>query len=131
MNKKFKLLQERDSYKGVLDSYEHELTITGSQFDQDRAGALAKIIEDHKSIIEDLEQQLLAAKSGNGGGASSHETSSLFGSSEVGKLKTDLNLLQEKLRKVENERDELRYEMDRRAMRGDYNPTDTKVIHFR
>ena len=73
----------------------------------------------------------MAAKSGNGGGASSHVTSSLFGSSEVGKLKTDLNLLQEKLRKVENDRDELRYEMDRRAMRGDYNPTDTKVIHFR
>jgi hypothetical protein len=114
-----------------LDSYEHELTITGSQFDQDRAGALAKIIEDHKSIIEDLEQQLLAAKSGNGSGASGYDNSTSFGSSEVGKLKTDLNLLQEKLRKVENERDELRYEMDRRAMRGDYNPSDTKVIHFR
>lgn len=114
-----------------MDSYEHELTITGSQFDQDRAGALAKIIEDHKSIIEDLEQQLLAAKSGYGSGASGHDNSTLFGSSEVGKLKADLNLLQEKVRKVENERDELRYEMDRRAMRGDYNPSDTKVIHFR
>ena len=111
----------------MLDSYEHELTITGSQFDKDRVGALSSIVEAHQSVIEDLEQQLLAAKSTGSG----QEASMFIDSSEIAKLKSDLKSLQEKLAKTENERDEIRYEMDRRAMRGDYNPTNTKVIHFR
>ena len=115
----------------MLDSYEHELTITGSQLDKDRVGALSKIVEDHKSVIEDLEQQLLAAKSTGNAGAASQEVSSFADSSEVAKLKSDLKSLKEKLVKTENERDEIQFEMDRRSLRGDYVSSDTKVIHFR
>ena len=120
--------QERDSYKGVLDSYEHELTITGSQFDKDRSGALAKVVQDHQAVIEELESQLLAL---NGGSLPSRERVETVDSSELAKLRSDLVSVQDKLKKVENERDHLQYEMDIRAMRGDYNPTNTKVIHFR
>ena len=121
--------QERDSYKGILDSYQHELTITGSKFDQDRISVLTKVLEDHKAIVEDLEEQLLAAKSA--GGESSLKKSAAVNSAEVSKLRSDLKSLQDRLTKAENEREDLRYELDRRAMKGDYNPLDTKVLHFK
>lgn len=53
-------LQERDSYKGMLDSYEHELTITGGQFQSDKLNTLEKIIETQKQTIEQMEMQLSA-----------------------------------------------------------------------
>ena len=121
--------QERDSYKGILDSYQHELTITGSKFAQDQISVLTKVLEDHKAIVEDLEEQLLAAKSA--GGESSLKKSAAVNSAEVSKLRSDLKSLQDRLTKAENEREDLRYELDRRAMKGDYNPLDTKVLHFK
>jgi hypothetical protein len=63
-------------------------------------------------------------------GTASRETWSAD-SAEVAKLRSDLKSLHERLVKAENEREDLRYELDRRAMRGDYNPTDTKVLHFK
>ena len=105
--------QERDSYKGVLDSFEHELTIVGSQYDQGRVAALNKIVEDHKSVIEDLEEQLKAAKSA--GGATIPEN--VVDSAEVLKLRSDLKSLMDRLKKAENERDDVMFEMERRAIR--------------
>ena len=87
------------------------------------------MLEDHKAIVEDLEEQLLAAKSA--GGESSLKKSAAVNSAEVSKLRSDLKSLQDRLTKTENEREDLRYELDRRAMKGDYNPLDTKVLHFK
>ena len=52
------LFQERNSYKEMLDSYEHELTFTGGQFEKDKLAALEKVIATHKEIIETLLQLL-------------------------------------------------------------------------
>lgn len=112
--------KERDSYKGVLDSYEHELTITGGQFDQDRAAALQKIIDSQANVLEDLENQLQNQKSS--GGAIEGPSADLI---------SELKSLKEKVRRVEHERDELRFEMEKRSIRGDYNPSHTKVLHFK
>ena len=90
---------------------------------------MAKVVQDHQAVIEELESQLLAL---NGGSLPSRERVETVDSSvELAKLRSDLVSVQDKLKKVENERDHLQYEMDIRAMRGDYNPTNTKVIHFR
>ena len=40
--------KERDSFKGVLESYEHELTFTGGQFEKDRLAALEKVVSNHR-----------------------------------------------------------------------------------
>ena len=40
--------KERDSFKGVLESYEHELTFTGGQFEKDRLTALEKVVSNHR-----------------------------------------------------------------------------------
>jgi len=70
----------------------------------------------------------MAAKSA--GGAAS-QAGSVVDSAEVSKLRSDLKSLVERLKKAENERDDIKFELERRAIRGDYNPTDTKVLHFR
>ncbi len=57
----FVSLQERDSFKGILDSYEHEITFTGSQFDSDKSAALEKMVSHYKDEIEKLESQLAAS----------------------------------------------------------------------
>lgn len=55
--------KERDSYKGVLESYEHELTFTGAAFEKDRIGALESTLKDYQDTIEKLEELLQAARS--------------------------------------------------------------------
>ena len=75
--------------------------------------ALNKIVEDHKSVIEDLEEQLKAAKSA--GGATIPEN--VVDSAEVLKLRSDLKSLMDRLKKAENERDDVMFEMERRAIR--------------
>ncbi len=55
--------QERDSYKGILDSYEHEITFTGGQFDRDKTAALEKVVANYKDTVDKLEAQLAATQS--------------------------------------------------------------------
>ena len=87
------------------------------------------MLEDHKAIVDDLEEQLLAAKSA--GDEASLKVLATVDSAEVSKMRSDLKSLQDRLTKAENDREDLRYELDRRAMKGDYNPLDTKVLHFK
>ena len=55
--------KERDSYKGVLESYEHELTFTGAAFEKDRVTALEASLKDYKDTVERLEELLSNARS--------------------------------------------------------------------
>ena len=57
--------KERDSYKGVLESYEHELTFTGAAFEKDRITALEISLNDYKDTVERLEELLSNARYGN------------------------------------------------------------------
>ena len=50
---------------------------------------------------------------------------------EKAKLAEQVAHLKSQLDKVYEEKEDLKYELDRRAIKGDYNPTDTKVLHFR
>merc|ERR1719461_404191 len=55
--------KERDSYKGVLESYEHELTFSGAAFEKDRITAMEASLKDYKDTVERLEELLSSARS--------------------------------------------------------------------
>ena len=117
------LFQERNSYKELLDSYEHELTFTGGQFEKDKLAALEKVIATHKEIIEGLEKQLSAFTTG--------EATTPASTKELEEARAKVKELTAAVAEATEARERLQAELDRRAMRGDYDPTDTKVIQFR
>ena len=105
--------KERDSYKSILDNYEKEMTITGDDFGHDRIAALEKNLEEYRVMVDMLEEEkkdLLPGKS-------PCETQ------EILKLKSELKALEERNQRLVNE-------LERRAIRGDFDPVDTKVLHF-
>ena len=102
--------KERDSYKGILDSYEKEITMTGGQMDQERIMALEKNIEEYRAMVDMLEEEK--------GGASQKV------------IEAPNKDLEEKLRTLEEKNEKLESELERRSIKGDFNPMDTKVIHF-
>lgn len=55
--------KERDSFKGILESYEHELTFSGAAFEKDRVTALESSLKDYQDTVERLEELLAAARS--------------------------------------------------------------------
>ena len=55
--------KERDSYKGVLESYEHELTFNGATFEKDRVTSLEESLKEYRETVERLEELLGAARS--------------------------------------------------------------------
>ena len=105
--------RERDSYKSILDSYEKEMTITGDDFGQDRILALEKNLEEYRAMVEMLEEEkkdVVPRRSSSD-------------SQEIEKLKSNVMALEER-----NQR--LLTELERRAIKGDFDPAETKVIHF-
>ena len=102
--------KERDSYKGILDSYEKEITMTGGQMDQERIMALEKNIEEYRAMVDMLEE---------GKGGSSPKTK-----------EAPNTVMDEKLRLLEEKNERLEVELERRAIKGDFDPVDTKVLHF-
>ena len=105
--------RERDSYKSILDSYEKEMTITGDEFGQDRIMALEKNLDEYRAMVEMLENE---KKDVVPRGSSSD-------SQEIEKLRTNLKALEERNQK-------LLTELERRAIKGDFDPVETKVLHF-
>lgn len=105
--------RERDSYKSILDSYEKEMTITGDDFGQDRIVALEKNLEEYRAMVEMLEEEKKDVVPRR---ASSD-------SQEIEKLKSNVKALEER-----NQR--LLSELERRAIKGDFDPAETKVLHF-
>lgn len=102
--------KERDSYKGILDSYEKEITMTGGQMDQERIMALEKNIEEYRAMVDMLEEEK---------GGSSPKTK-----------EAPNTVMDEKLRLLEEKNERLEVELERRAIKGDFDPVDTKVLHF-
>ena len=77
--------KERDSYKGVLESYEHELTFNGANFEKDRITALEESIKEYGETIERLEDLLASARS-----ASSNKDLETQLREEISELKAQL-----------------------------------------
>jgi len=100
--------KERDGYKGVLDSYEKEVTLSGSQLDKERVEALEKTIEEYKKVVEKLEEGVGGAVDGR-----------------------KVEELQEKIRVLEKRNEELQAEVERGSIRGSIVAPDTKILHLR
>ena len=126
--------KERDSYKGVLDTYEHELTFTGKDFERDKLQALESTVANYKEIIENLEKELANAQGADHealmAGTSSEKTKTVS-EEELLKVKAAMSELENRLNTVMTEKENLELELERRAIQGDYNPGDTKVLHFK
>lgn len=102
--------KERDSYKGILDSYEKEITMTGGQMDQERIMALEKNIEEYRAMVDMLEEEKGEC---------------------TPKIKEVPNKeIEDKVKVLEEKNEKLELELERRAIKGDFNPADTKVLHF-
>eukprot|EP00095_Tigriopus_kingsejongensis_P000786 maker-scaffold67_size430214-snap-gene-3.28 protein:Tk00786 transcript:maker-scaffold67_size430214-snap-gene-3.28-mRNA-1 annotation:"mitotic spindle assembly checkpoint protein mad1" len=128
----FLMAKERDSYKGVLSSYEQEITFTGGNFEKDRIASMEKIVSEHQSMIEKLEILLAHARSDS----PNHEDEDdrvMRGDLkvEVTRLSQELEAIRHELQTVRTEKDDLDLELERRAIKGDYNPTETRVLHFK
>ena len=133
------IVKERDSYKGVLDSYENEITFSGKDFEKDRVQSLENIILTYRETIESLENQLAKYQ------GVSHEAvllesdvqkgspvqSKQISEDESAKIRSELEIMETRLNTALAQKEALELELERRAIQGDYNPTDTKVLHFR
>ena len=133
------IVKERDSYKGVLDSYEKEITFSGKDFEKDRVQSLENIILTYRETIESLENQLAKYQ------GVSHEAvllesdvqkgspvqSKQISEDESAKIRSELEIMETRLNTALAQKEALELELERRAIQGDYNPTDTKVLHFR
>ena len=114
------MCQERDSYKGLLESYEHEITFSGGQFEKDHTASLEKVIKDQRDMIDRLEGQLADKVTPPGGATGIIEGSSL-----------EMERMAKALSQAEEERDALKHELDVRMARGEIKPADTKILHLR
>ena len=133
------IVKERDSYKGVLDTYEKEITFTGTDFEKDRVQSLENVIVTYRETIESLENQLAKYQ------GVSHEAvllesdvqkgspvqSKQISEEESAKIRSELEKMENQLNTALAQKEALELELECRAIQGDYNPTDTKVLHFR
>lgn len=108
--KLFLAATERDSFRGIVDSYDKEFTMTGEQMDKERIAGLEKTLKNFKEMVEVLQEER------------DHATEEKS-TKEIEEFKEKLSVLQEK-------NDQLEHELERRAIKGDYNTADTKVLHF-
>merc|ERR1719445_787121 len=106
--------KERDSFKGILESYEKEMTVTEDNVFQDKINALEKTNAEYKAMIDMLEEDR---------GEAAAPITVVDNSAELNELKIKIQSVTEKNLQLE-------LELERRAIKGDFNPTDTKVIHF-
>ena len=107
--------KERDSAKQILNSVEKEMTLSGNQWEEQKIVALEKTLEEYKAMVN-----MLMDKDGSEGCEANEP---VVNTVELDKLKRELSH-----KEALCERYEL--ELERRAIKGDFNPADTKVIHF-
>ncbi|XP_021932555.1 mitotic spindle assembly checkpoint protein MAD1 isoform X2 [Zootermopsis nevadensis] len=120
--------RERDSYRSQLDMYEKELTVTSSsallnsqqQQQRSRVEALEKTVDGYRDLVMKLEADLEKAVKGG-----------IQFSERIYKLEEERNTLQQEKEQLMKRRDELEVELEYRALKGDFNPMKSKVLHIR
>jgi len=120
--------KERDSYKGILDSYEHELTFSGNQFERDRLSSQEAVIKNYKEMLDKLEAQLEMA--------TKHQTSSNAGQKEeeLTEAKAKVEELKRALLDMQESRDSLQERLESMAsskVTASRTLSDDKVLHFK
>ncbi|KAF6202689.1 hypothetical protein GE061_003090 [Apolygus lucorum] len=137
---------ERNDLRSLVDSCQKEVTLGGLH--DPRTEALEKLVEGYRKKLEQIENDPSLAPS------SSTNTAD---AAELRKLKKENELLRQKVIKVELESQEgnkkvdpaqmkklmdenlalkekveqMQYELEHRALRGDFNVQNTKILHFK
>ena len=129
--------KERDSYKGLVTSFEAEITFSSNEFEKGKIAALETVVGQHKDMLEKLEVHLEEVIRSKGGGAEGGTTvtpdigSSLGDMKKIQELSVERERLTNELSALGEKYQELELELERRAMKGDYDTATTKVLHFK
>jgi len=108
--------KERDTSRAILDSFEKELTVSGSSWEEKRIEGLEKTLEEYKAMINMLME---------------NEGSNQPLTLPVPSVKNEEFVALENAKEVLEARvDELEQQLELKALRGDYNPDETRVLHF-
>jgi len=111
--------KERDSVKQILNSVEKEMTLSGNQWEQQKIISLEKTLDEYKAMVN----MLMEREGVEGADTAPQPIPVPVDTAQLDALKQQL---------AEKEAECLRYELEleRRAIKGDFNPADTKVLHF-
>ncbi|KAK7791169.1 hypothetical protein R5R35_005379 [Gryllus longicercus] len=137
LNSRLRLLQkkhqlvsaERNSYRSQLDSYEKDLTISLSSVAnqqnhqlQQRLDTMERILEGYRKMMKEMESE-------------SDRTKGFAGNSDImeklNRLEGERNTLLQEKEQLQKRKDELEVQLEYRAIKGDFNPVTSKVLHFR
>ncbi|XP_064080559.1 mitotic spindle assembly checkpoint protein MAD1-like [Macrobrachium nipponense] len=137
LNRKVLLLtQERDSLKNIITTYEAELTINYSTVSQERIEKLESQLQSYREELklmeEELEESYKSAVEGS-------ETPKKRDRSErVLSMEKKMAELEEEVKKLKEEnealiqaKEVLEGRIENLTLKGDYDPTTTKVLHFK
>lgn len=131
----FLVTKERDGLKAILSSYESELTINYSAVGQERVRGLERQVELYKQEVDRLHGELQEFSSSD---APTATAAAAVASSQrkedaekIAKLEEKVLGLEEEAGKLRQEKEVLELRLEHRTLKGDYDPTKTKVLHFR
>lgn len=126
-NKNFKRLKkqnalitwERNDLRSLVDSCQKEMTIGGVQADS-RVEALEKLVEGYRKKLQQLEAD-----------PSLISSSLVVGNEKNNSNSAELDKLKEENEKLTKTIDDLKYELEHRALKGDFNTQNTRILHFK
>jgi len=142
--------KERDTSRAILDSMEKELTVSGSSWEQSRIEGLEKTLEEYKAMVD----MLMEKDTGNSPSGGKSYEDKVAQAQELEKKNQELYrtiktleeeiqnkddvkqsseqaeiLLKEKEELLERV-EQLELQLEQRAIKGDFNPDETRVLHF-
>ncbi|XP_071536263.1 mitotic spindle assembly checkpoint protein MAD1-like [Panulirus ornatus] len=122
--------KERDSLKDILSSYESEVTINHSIVSQERITKLEGQLELYKQELQRLEGEVETSYKNKTEemptGQQKKEDAEKISSLEKKALELEATIA-----KLIHEKEVLELRLEHRALKGDYDPTKTKVLHFK
>ncbi|XP_056018923.1 mitotic spindle assembly checkpoint protein MAD1-like isoform X2 [Ostrea edulis] len=128
--------KERDMYKGLIDSYQSEVTVNLSATALSRMQQQEEILQSYKKQMESMETELPKTLSGPetlSRTATSQEVSQAEEKCDqhlILQLRERIAFLEKELEKATEEKCTLEDRIEQKHLQGDYDPTKLKVLHF-
>nr|XP_045594716.1 mitotic spindle assembly checkpoint protein MAD1-like isoform X1 [Procambarus clarkii] len=121
--------KERDSLKSILSSYESEVTINHSVVSQEKITKLEDHLELYKRELQRLESELDTSSKLKIDETIIRQTRE-DESEKISSLEKKVVELKNEIAKLTQDKEILEVRLEHRALKGDYDPTKTKVLHF-
>ncbi|XP_069955113.1 mitotic spindle assembly checkpoint protein MAD1 [Cherax quadricarinatus] len=121
--------KERDGLKSILDSYDSEVTINHSVVSQEKITKLEGLLELYKQELQHHESELDILDKNK-----TEETAATQPRKEdaekISSLEKKVLELESEIVKLKHAREVLELRLEHRALKGDYDPTKIKILHF-